>query len=370
MANDIFVRNCRTPDRTTSQSWGEVWDLREMLLVGGYTENSNDGDAAWTGSALVSAPVDCAVDAGNPRQITSPSGPFTQAMVDDNHIIGLLASNDQNRILARIEEYVDANTIKIDRMSWNDVVGWATEFGITARVSRCQNQFLSSGAWVLMDAPGGSNMQVRIVAVNSQYYNIYVRPNGQGADPTETTAVTIYGWYAWENSYNMAVKDQHLLFWKMYNYNGTRYGRVFGFCDLDLATGDPNPGLLCDILISTTLPWHGSYYMLDTVPAAVTVYPSVLKQYGGQDTDYSLLSRLGHRLVNGQPGYVQLHSPWVYGASLTNEAYRRGRIPEDMLRFTYQNYDILQPVTDDWLHLYNGLAVPRRPGDPVVHSPI
>jgi len=373
MAADIFVRNCREVPQSNNQSGATVFNLRELFLLAGYTENSNDGDAAWTGSSVVATPSDCAVGAV-PRQITSPSGPFTQAMVDDEHVISLLATNKQNRVKARIVEFIDADTIKIDSMSWNDVVGWETESGIPARVTRATSQIVANGAWTLLDAPGGSNMQVRLESAAVNYMYVHVRPNGQAGDPREMGGYQLYGTYTWQDHFNMSAKDHDVLIWGMRNYNGTLYCHVLGVCELGLAGSDPGPAMLVGGYIESVYAWELSYWMLGATGVSMSVYPGIWKYYGDQDSSDCLTrNNPKYQLVNGNPGVVGAYAPWVHGPDWPNEAFRRGRVPADFLRFTHATLGALSPFDPDgeWMHTYGGLAVPRNGhGDPRIIPPI
>lgn len=168
-----WIRNWQTP--YTADGWGGhdlAFVMKEMLLVAGYSLDSDDGDAAWTSASNIL--VDEAggggvgtgfeVDAGSPRVIYDTQGRFTQAMVDDECSIALrggLLDDDQNHSIWRIVDYIDANHVLVDGDGWNPF-GWTTDTQLAGRIFKFEGLELTNGAWALMDGPGNERVRVRI----------------------------------------------------------------------------------------------------------------------------------------------------------------------------------------------------------------
>ena len=182
-----WIRNWQTS--FTINGWGGhhmTMLQKELLLIAGYTVNSDDADAAW--SSALNIVVDEAggtngfqVDAGIPREVYDPLGRFTQAMVDNECSLGLrggLLDDDQNHSLWRITEYIDANHVKIDADGFNPF-GWVTDTQLAGRIFKFDGLQLGNGAWVLMDGPADERVQIKIVKPNTSYCYVQIAPFGK-----------------------------------------------------------------------------------------------------------------------------------------------------------------------------------------------
>ena len=108
---EIHIRNVRVTGGTVStvpERFG-FFMLRELYLVGGWTEVAKDTDPNWTSSSNILLSLsDFAVSTTEDLKITSPTGGF-----DSSHeglMISLFASDDSNRGLYNIRAVSDRNT--------------------------------------------------------------------------------------------------------------------------------------------------------------------------------------------------------------------------------------------------------------------
>lgn len=365
----IFVRNCKLPTiyANTSMTSVRAWYFREVFLLGGWTENSNNGDAAWSSAlnllaSVAAGPNGLAVDATKPREVYSPSGIFLSTHV--GYTLALHAVNDQNRGMWRITEYIDANHVKVDPLSFSPY-GWITESGIAARISAGGGLVLTNGAWVLLDGPVGSNMQVRISYVSNNTGYIYVRPRGKLGDPSECSSGTFDAYYMTHQRFNCYLSgDDALIFITQWASNsGFESGLLFQVGRLlDADAADTDPAFVLSVTASATPLYWGLIRMLTTGLTqiecyAVTLKPGITAAIGG--TNGNLYNLFGRRVVNG--GFAALRSPWVVlDDTAVTGACVRGRLP--LIRSTYLFFENLAPIdtAGDWYHLYYGIAMPRN----------
>lgn len=352
------------------------WYLREMLLAGRWTENSNDGDAAWSSASnlllsIAAGPNGLEVEAAYPRQVKSPNGDFLESHV--GYVLSLDASNDQNRGLWKITEYIDANTVKVSPAGWFSGHGWATESGMAARITRGEGAVLANGAWVLLDAPGSSNVQVRIYYEDNGDIYVYVRPRGKLADPTEIASVSLGAYYMQWTRFNAYVDGENFLIFTtqrsqnsgIYYSSAVAVGRL-----LDTDTGDTDP----IFLFSNNNGFHAnplnaySLRMLDSVLGQIEAYTTTLKPYTGTSAD--LYTYAGRRLLGSQQ-LAPLRSPWVcLGNVASVGACVRGRLP--IFRHTHTGFERWTPMDSagNWQHIDSGVVVPRNgTSDPLVMWP-
>lgn len=352
-----------------------------MMLAGRWTENSNDGDPAWASASnlvlSIAAGVNgLAVDATKPREVYSPNGDFLSSHVGQT--LSLDAGNDRNRGLWRIVEYIDAYTVKVDVVGWHPQ-GWVTESGMAARVTIGDGAVLANGAWVLMDAPAGSNAQVRIYYEDNGDIYVYVRPRGKLGDPTECSSVSLGAYYMQWTRFNayfdgsdfMIITTQRSQSSGAYSSSGVAVGTLL---DADPADTDPvfvlsnNNGL-------TSSPLHTlSIRMLDFGLAQIEAYAMSMKTKLGANitttAGVDLYSIFGRRLL-GSAGLAIARSPWVVlGNVAAVGACVRGRLP--MFRITYEGFERWTPLdtAGDWQHLDSGIVIPRNGvGDPLIMWP-
>lgn len=175
----MHIHNLKQPTISPARgtSVGAIAE-REMLLAAGWSEDSNNGDAAWA-NVVIATPADFAVSESLDNIITAPSAPFTQAMADDGDWIVLFSGNDNNRGIYNIIRFIDSQTVEVEA-TCAPPDGWTTESGISGRIVGVDDALLASGAWVLMDSPGAQcQLQARIKCENTTYIYSYARPRGK-----------------------------------------------------------------------------------------------------------------------------------------------------------------------------------------------
>jgi hypothetical protein len=373
----IWGRNVLTP--TAGGGFGShvvIWFLREMLLIGGWTEDSTNGHAAWTSALNVLAtvaagPSGLEVEAAEPRIVYSPSGIFTSGMV--GAVLSLFASEDQNRGMWKIVTYIDANHVEVDANSFYPA-GWVDEDSMEARITVGNGLVLGDGSWSLMVAPAGSNLHARLIHTDTSNANVGVRPKGKLGSTTEVGASNNLAYYYTSKMRLNFCFDgfQALMYWV------EDYNKYIALCQIgelvDVDASDTDPGFFYGVYnASTLLPWNIPLRMLDgaATPAQITAYPTSVKNRLSDSAASSLETKFGRRLVNGRPGYAAIRSPWVcLGNTVNVGACVRGRLP--LTRFSYTGWEKLAPINTagDWYHLNNGLVVPRNgPNDPMVLYP-
>lgn len=374
----IWGRNVLVPLAPAS-GWGPhlaIWWFREMMLVGRWTENSNNGDAAWASALNILATVAAGpngfqVAAASPRIVYSPSGVFTSGMV--GAVLSLLATTDQNRGMWRIKTYLSSNYVEVDDYSFSPY-GWVDESGIAARITVGNGLRLGAGAWSLMDSPAGSNLQVRLIHTDTSNANAGVRPKGKVPLATEVGGSTnLAGYYTQRMRLNFCFDAPNALMYYFEDYNSPmRTGMLFvGELD-NVDAADTNPGFFFGTAdVANYYAWNVPMAMLDGADAAISAYPTTIKKYLGDDDSASYETKFTRRLVNGRPGFAAIRAPWVCLANTLNVgACVRGKMP--MARISYTGWEKLTPMDTpgDWLHLHNGLIVPRNgPNDPMVLYP-
>ena len=376
----IFTRNCQ-PIAEGRGTTVRAWFFREALLAGRWTENSNDGDAAWTSPlnielTAVSGVNGLDVSAASPRVVSSPNGDFLESHV--GLVLNLDAANDQNRGLWRISEYIDANTVKVDPAGWFPDVGWATETDMDARLTRSGGLTLGSGAWTIMDSPPGYNVQIRILYQDTSYAYVYVRPRGKLGDFTEIATGNLGDYYGPRlrlQLYFDGLQTQVLLtHWQSSSGQYHASGFIVGsLLDADPADTDPIFLMYSSYGFDNDSLYEISMKMLDSALAEINAYVTTVKVALNQDpdsTNVDLYQNFGRRLL-GSAGLAALRSPWVALANIASVgACVRGRLP--ILRCTYKGFERFTPLDSagTWQHFSAGTAIPRNgPQDPLIMWP-
>lgn len=357
----IWVRNLGVPDVASAGGSALLIYIRELLLVARWTEASNDGGAAWPGNGgspnLVVAPVDLQVDPLYPKRITSLSSPFTSAMV--GNVISLLATNDQNRSIWRIDRFIDANNIEVEGSGFTPN-NWVLETGITGRVTRLSSVLSAGVSQSLFNAPAPNNMQARLFysAVDAQI--VYVRPKGQVPLATECAGFTFAHSTDLKHRMHMVAQGGNVIIW--WSTEDTSFEAVMwgSLLDADAADTDPN-FILCRAAGVATRLSAWTMRMLDGTDSDITAYPTQIKTDWSALASEGLFTHFDSRLMNRS---ALLRSPWVCLAN-TNVvgACVRGRIP--LLAQTYEGYELFRPLdaAGSWLHAFAGTAVPRNGPD-------
>lgn len=362
----VHIRNCRLPVQTLTNigSAELAFFMREAFLVGGWSENSNDGDPDWSAAAnvvfsdLVPSPG-FAVLAANPRQVTHSGAPFTQPMAG-RMVLALRAANDRNASMWRITEYIDASTVKVDPIGF-DPNGWIDESAIPGRILDFGSAVHTTGAWTLMDAPTG-NLQARMVINLANYVECYARPAGQAADPTETPGsalVTLLDDDDLSIVMNAYIDGDNALFYKYADSDGFEYMALWGEME-NAVTGDNNPGFVAEL--HQVQPYRWEIYSVGFGGTAQLGYPCSLKRYSSDSVVNGMFDSQNGRLVNGRPARAALMKPLVY---MDGEFYIRGNMP--VVRFCNINFEPNRPMNalGQYRHTENGRVVPMNgPLDP------
>lgn len=370
-----WIRNCFLP-RMSAVDWGAAglaFFMREAMLVGGWAEFANNGDAAWTHAANVivdepGGPNGFAVLASQGRQIYDPSGRFTQAMVDDGYIIALRGTtNDQNYSMWRIAEYIDANNIRVDSHGFSPY-GWVDESGMAGRILDYGSRHLT-GAWVEMDPPGGNN-RAKIGAIELTVgLRCSVEPRAGLGDFTTTPAVGLYLYddddYA--ITLNAYFDGNNALFWKHADADGRTDVCMFGELE-GVSSKDTWPGFVWS---THNISWPGqptnfTSYMLGASTLIINAYTSwITRTTWAANVSYNVDAQEYYRLINGRPGFCRLRKPQVIlGNTAGDGAFVRGYLP--VVRFGPDSLSTFRPLDarGEWWHLRSGLYVPRNgPGD-------
>lgn len=377
----IWTRNCQ-PLNPTAPTTGansvRAWFYREMMLAGRWTENSNNGDAAWASAlnvllSVAAGPNGLSVDSGKPREVHSPSGAFLAAHVGAT--LNLSATNDQNRGLWRISELLSPYDVKVDLAGWFPQ-GWVDESNMAARITKGDGLTLTTGAWVLMDAPAGSNTQVRIVYGGTNSLLVYVRPRGKLADLTEITSVDLSGYNATGikiNAYFDGGTFMILIPQVISSAFSVACLSVGALLDADAADTDP-VFLLSSKDRMVLDPLHLiSIRMLNSVLAQIEAYTTTVKTATTANittAGVDLHNIFGRRLLT-LDNLAPIRSPWVVlNDTATVGACVRGRLP--LFRTTYRGFERFTPMdpNGDWQHVDNGIVIARSdPNEPLISWP-
>jgi hypothetical protein len=371
-----MIRNCVLPALAANQSTGALgFFMREaMLHVGLWTENANDADSAWSSASNHVFTDDTgtpgfAVLAANSLQVTHSGAPFTQAMVDDGMVLALKAANDQNAVMLRITEFVDASTVKLDPKGFPSS-GWTDETGIPGRVLDYGSALHTTGAWVEMDPPGGNN-RARLELNMTNYVECYAQPKAGLADYTETPGSALTKFYDDDDVrpiLNGWFDGNNALFYKWDNGDNFLNVVLWGELELPAGVNDTHPGFVMAHTNGFTTLRYQLYewpiYMLGA--ASSTPIKAFSTNIGLDWSDAHTVNPqediLGRRLINGNPGFARLRKPEVVLDDVLNEGgFIRGKLP--LLRQgPGQGLADLSPVDagGDWLHLYKGVMFPRN----------
>jgi hypothetical protein len=382
----IFVRNLRSALMTADSLGGHVKTLysKELLLLGGWTRISDDGDAAWVNCVLVNelggAGSGFQVRAANPRIVYSTAGVFTAAMVTNECSLFLHAASSQNRLAARIVRFIDVNNVEIEPESASPT-GWADEGGLVlndnmpGRVVSPKAATLATGtAWTLLQAPTG-NHQARVLKSATTTVRCFSRPLGGAGTATEIpsagvdiTSLSNSRWFR----FNAVFDDNNAVIYGSGSGGNTENGVVVWGALVEVATSDTDPNFIMgyfDMTGTGLYPPQWPMFMLNgnAIPVQISVYPITIKVFYST-AYYSLITSTKWRLQNGKPGKLALYRPLVAMANVLNDGgCIRGRIPS-MIRQANTNLESSRPIdaAGAWLHLFRGFVVPRNgPNDPL-----
>jgi hypothetical protein len=383
-----FVRNLKPLTLTDAYCANAMTHiLRHMFWWADWTEISLDADAAWANTIAVSDPTGSPgfrVYAAQPRIIEDldGAGRFTASMATNEHLI-FLKGTGQNRVVARIERYIDAHHVEITANS-APPLGWADEGGVvpipgkiiggdsagtmTFNSAACR---LAAAKGVLMQAPSG-NLQVRLYHQTTAIFTAYARPKGGSGTATEVGAgTTLVG-----NTDNImrihAVFEGRngLIYMTADQTTSQSFFLLFGELD-DVDTGDTDPGfIMMDRDSTTTYPVVYSMNMLNgnPTPASIAAYPLFIKRQVGTDYASGNWNLQGWRLSGSRPGKAALRKVRVALDNIVNYgACVRGKLP--LIRHTHTDFEWWRPLdaAGAWQHLFYGLVVPRNgPGDQLI----
>lgn len=370
-----WVRNCLSPFTQDARGCNHVILISELLRVAGYTYNSDDGDPNWAANELVDEPGGAngfQVQAAAPRVIYDPLGRFTAAMAgtdSDGACIALRATNEANRSVWKITEYIDANHVKIDEKGVNPDA-WVDESGIPGRIFTQNAGVFGNDSWVLLDAPSPSKLQARINYTTSSWIDLFVRPAGQDGDPTEAgsgSQVALDNYYTNRVRANLYADGANVfIYW--IDQDGS--ADVMGWGELEVA--DPTKDLYPGFVL-----WHDDMQgnsahrydlrMLDTTGSSITCYIDYLKRTWDTTEDGRVDTKFTARLVNN--GFAMLRKPNV--VMWGPDKYPRGKLPDFFVQ-TYDGWEAERPLdrAGNWFHWFKGCAVRRNgPDDPLLVRP-
>lgn len=153
--------------------------LAEIFKTLGFTATEVGG---WSSNYIVQEPGGAngfQVDSTKPREVYDPLGRFTQAMADNQYCLSLrggLLNDDQNTSMWRITEYVDANHVKVDTLSWNPY-GWVTDTQLAGNVIDFDANLLTVSDQIDLDAPAAmGRWRIRMIYQGSSNLAVDVAP--------------------------------------------------------------------------------------------------------------------------------------------------------------------------------------------------
>ena len=376
-----FVRNLQPI--TLSAGYGPnavIHILRHMFWWADWTEVALDADAAWAAAISISDPTGSPgfrVYAAQPLVVEDldGTGRFTASMATNSHII-FLKGTGQNRIVSRITRFIDARHVEIAAES-APPQGWADEGGVTpipgmviggnttgTTSFNSMTCVVATSKSVRLQAPSG-NLQIRVVYSASSTMQMFARPKGGAGTATEIGATTSFVTSSDTIVRLHAVFEGRngLVYMGANQAPAQSFYALFGELD-SVDAGDTDPGfLLAGRDMSTYTPNGYPMYMLDgnPTPASILAYPIFVKRQTGTGYASRNVMLTGFRLLGGRPGKAMLRAPWVVLNDVANYgACVRGKLP--LMRMTHSDFERWRPMdaAGSWLHLTNGLIVPRN----------
>jgi len=357
----VHIRN--TLSAKTSWTNNYLWSrslvtLREVFLAGRWIESYKTNPAEWTNNeALILG--DGAVLAVNPRRITSATGGFTGK---DGYGITVLASNDQNRGMFKIDRVISDNEVEIEIIC-SPPDGWVDESGITLRLFNWGNDdLLSTNTILVMRCPTG-DMEAFFRNGTSNYYvqvngypDRYQLGAGHGLGQIQFAHGSGAACIRWNAHFD---GNAALLYFYIDDNDWETW--MFGELD-DALPGDTYPGYMS---VYGDIGGHNDISMLsaDDYATPYTLQPALRSR--GNTTTHQL-DKARTRTVKGK---AQLVKPWFYGDG-PHGGYFRGRVPH--IRWTNADWENWRPMSPDrtWRHLSSGLVVPMNgPNDhPIIRD--
>lgn len=372
----IHIRNLRSSYVASNYMYYRwwLWLFREIMVeLAGWTEIFKTVDASWaSASNLLLTVTDAAVDSSYPKRITSATGGFTGHAGD---YVTLKASNDQNKGVFRIEYVADDNTIYISEDS-KPANGWVTESGITARIHNMgKGEYLaSSNVDLVIQPPTGNNQFWIGMDTNGNLADVRAYPKGDylGA-ATGTSIESIDAHYQdYRSRSNFYINGSSMLF---YVYTSS-YFYIVNFGELlSTSPSDTYPGFCSgsfDAIANASYSasptnWDSGkgmsvVNMLSHLDNPLTGYTLVIKSdtddtaaaahYDGYDHNKSWPDR-----IKMQGGKTKAEEKWVCMSDSAEGGYPRGKLPT--IRQANNSLPEVTGVSSNWIHLYDGLLVPR-----------
>lgn len=351
--------------------------FRHLFWWADWTEVTVDADAAYANVLAINEPGTTPgngfqVAAANPRIVYDPLGRFTLSMQTYEYLL-FLKGTGQNRNVARIIRYIDANNVEIDADS-APPNGWNNEIDIAARVVggnaggtitfNVATGRLTAPKSILVQAPSG-NLRARVYYQDTSNTKVYARPIGGAGTATEVgVGTTIIGGVDNIFRFHGVFDDPNFLVYATMDYVATSsflvmWGELEG---TDVA--DADPGFVYSVRdISGAYPWNYAFQMLNgnPTPVAINVYPCYIKRQFSTTQASANPNLFGFRLEGGTPGKAAIRKMRVVLDNVaTYGACMRGKLP--LVRQAYTAFENMRPMdaAGAWLNTYYGLIVPRN----------
>ena len=371
----IHIRNCATPIYGSNRSLYKFipWIWREAMLLGGWTEIANNGDAAWSVSTnnILEVFTDLYVDPEDPTLVKKASGSFNSAHA--GRILSLFDStNPANVVMANIISVPSSQTLRLD--AWNLGKPWVTASSLTGRVHiGGQTTLLAAGAWSVLQAPVGSPpFQIRITC---SYTNNRVTfdclPKGDYATtklytaafnldlPDTTRALRI----------NADIDGELFMLWHTPFYStgvndDTWYYGMAGGSLTDVDVTDLYPRFITECFAGKSVGWYydnsrgfcTNLNMLDFTDFSITGYVETRKLCSDSSAGVNSVFRGGYPYsaywakVAGNK--LPVVNPWVVLADTVKGGFRRGRLP----------WKLIHDYWEDWRLMDSGGLLRSSPG--------
>ena len=370
----IHIRNCVTPMSGSESCLYRFipWIWREVLLLGGWTEIANNGDAAWSVSTnnILEVFTDLYVDPADPTLVKKASGSFNSAHA--GRILSLFdATNPANVVMANIISVPSSQTLRLD--AWNLGKPWVTASSLTGRVHiGGQTTLLTAGAWSVLQSPVGSPpFQIRITCSSTANRVTFdCLPKGDYATTKLYTAAFNQNistdWRALR--LNADIDGELFMLWcELFTSASANAGSWYGMAGgslTDVDVTDLYPRFITECCDGLSVGWYydnsrgfcTNLNMLDFTNSPITGYVETRKLCSDSSAGVNSVFRGGYPYsaywakVAGNK--LPVVNPWVVLADTVNGGFRRGRLP----------WKLIHDYWEDWRFMDSGGLLRSSPG--------
>lgn len=358
----IHIRNCATPIYASDSCMYRFipWIWREVMLLGGWTEIANNGDAAWSVSSnnILEVFTDLYVDPAYPTLVKKASGSFSSAHA--GRILSLFDStNAANVVMANIISVPDTQTLRLD--AWNLGKPWVTASSLTGRVHiGGQTTLLTAGAWTVLQAPGGGTpFQIRITcSATANRVTFDCLPRGDYSTTKLYTEAFNHDHISTLRALriNSDIDGELFMLWHTPFYSaGTNneywYGMAGGSLDVsEIAPTDLYPRFITECLNPHATGWNSDYSrgfctqlnMLNFVDAQLAAYVEQRKAWSDATSNGVWGLFCGGYPISNMWKWchqkVLLAKPWVVMSDVVAGGYRRGRLPWNLVNLNWEDW--------------------------------